>query len=291
MIAMYEDGFAAMDPHVDSLLRRVVDTANRLVRDILPGAPRLDYRVGDPHEWLQGDLPAWTADVGNDHMLPLSQLSHAEARWASLACALAVTLEQRRDTEMLVFVCDEPETGLHLWQAENQLPRSLTRWAAEAQASIVVATHSPAMLNLQEVEAVHVTRLPSRHVVTHPLAVDLREGLSRELATLDLGLTPADLLQMVRVFLIVEGPHDQAVLRQLLGPPPSTHPVVIIPVGGAKHLASLATAHVLWDFTEADFVVVLDGMIAEQVQPIWAEAQALRDRGDRRSRLNVHYDR
>jgi energy-coupling factor transporter ATP-binding protein EcfA2 len=284
VMALYEEGEAALDPRVERYLAALVETANQIVSDILPDSPRLQFALGDPHEWLQGRLPEWTAEVGPGVSLPLGHLSDAQSRWASIACALAIHLTSASGTEMM-FICDEPEAGLHRL-AEQRLPHALAKLAAPGRMSVVVATHSPAMLNNARVTATHVARTPSGDVTTRSLAVDLREALHRELAAVDLGLTAADLLQLIRAFVIVEGPHDEAALTGLLGS--SLDPsVVIYPVGGAKQIASLVTAGILWDFTEADVVIVLDGLRAEELRPMWQSAQNHRQMGNPDAAIRV----
>src|SRR5436853_4451097 len=153
----------------------------------------------------------------------------------------------------VTFLCDEPESGLHR-RAEAELPDALARIAAESGVRIAVATHSPALLDPGRSVLVHITRLGSGAAVARPMDVALREELERETMSENLGLTPADLLQMVRCFVIVEGKHDEVVLGTLLKDDLDTWSVVY-PVGGAKQMESLATAGLIWDFTDAAIVI------------------------------------
>ena len=102
----------------------------------------------------------------------------------------------------------------------------------------------------------------------------------------DLGLTPADLLQMVRCFVIVEGKHDEEVLGALLAADLDSWSV-IYPVGGAKQMQSLATAGLIWDFTDAAIVLVLDNIARAAIQPVWDKAQASIARGGTESAIRA----
>src|SRR5581483_6080875 len=48
---------------------------------------------------------------------------------------------------------------------------------------------------------------------------------------------------------------------------------VIYPVGGAKQMVSLASAGLLWDFTDASIVIVVDNIARTTIQPVWEKAQ------------------
>ena len=104
--------------------------------------------------------------------------------------------------------------------------------------------------------------------------LDLRDEIERESMSKHLGLTPADLLQMVRCIVIVEGKHDEVVLGGLLAEDLDQWSV-IYPVGGAKQMVSLANAGLLWDFTDAVIVIVVDNIARATIAPVWDKVQKL----------------
>ena len=53
----------------------------------------------------------------------------------------------------------------------------------------------------------------------------------------------------------------------------------IVTMGGAKAAPSIVDAQLLWDFTVADVVVVLDGLAADEILPIWRRVQDLARKG------------
>ncbi|HEX3827197.1 MAG TPA: AAA family ATPase [Sporichthyaceae bacterium] len=271
VLASFASGGTVLHPDVEPLLAGLTADASRFLRYVFPDAPRLVFAPGDPNAWLAGDLPIWVAKFPDGTSLPLRALSTAQKRWASLSCALAVSVAAT-DALPVTFLCDEPEAGLHR-RAEAELPDALVRIAAESGVRIAVATHSPALLDPSRVVLVHVTRLSSGAAAARPMDMALREELDRESMSEDLGLTPADLLQMVRCIVIVEGKHDEVVLGGLLAGDLDSWSV-IYPVGGAKQMASLASAGLLWDFTDAAIVIVVDNIARATIHPVWEKAQS-----------------
>ncbi len=289
MLASFADGGARFHPKVDPLLARLTELATKYLRAVFPDAPELVFAPGDPNDWLAGALPSWVArfpqaGTAAPATLPLAALSTAQRRWAALSAALAVSVAGS-EALPVVFLCDEPEAGLHR-RAESALPDALVRIAAESGLRMAVATHSPAMLDPQRVALMHVTRLASGAAAARGMDFALREELERDSMREDLGLTPADLLQMVRCFVIVEGKHDEVVLGSLLAPDLDSWSV-IYPVGGAKQMQSLATAGLIWDFTDAAIVLVLDNIARAAIQPVWDKAQAAIARGGTESAIRA----
>jgi energy-coupling factor transporter ATP-binding protein EcfA2 len=284
VLASFASGGAVLHPDVEPLLGGLTANASRFLRYVFPDAPRLVFAPGDPNAWLAGQLPTWVAEFTDGTSLALRFLSTAQKRWASLSCALAVSMAAA-DSLPVTFLCDEPESGLHR-RAEAELPDALVRIAAESGVRIAVATHSPALLDPSRVVLVHVTRLASGASAALPMDLALRAELERESMSEDLGLTPADLLQMVRCIVIVEGKHDEVVLGGLLADDLDAWSV-IYPVGGAKQMMSLASAGLLWDFTDAAIVLVLDNIARATIQPVWERAQSAMAAGRREAAIRA----
>ena len=109
-----------LHPAVEPLLRTLTRNASRFLRYVFPDAPELVFAPGDPNAWLAGQLPIWVAKFPDGTSLPMRALSTAQKRWASLSCALAVSMASRGGLPV-TFLCDEPESGLHR-RAEAVLP-------------------------------------------------------------------------------------------------------------------------------------------------------------------------
>lgn len=234
---------------IDAIERRAAE----LLFDVLPLAPAPMFRLGSPTEWLDGRLPQWITKT-RDQEVDLESLSWAERMWAVTAISIAVHEKAGR---YVVLLLDEPERGLHR-SSEAQLPDVLHALSRSGLA-VIVASHSPALLN--------DPRLAVRHVRRD--VINLRSQLSSEIpsASTDsdralliesLGITPADLYQMTRVFVCVEGEHDRAALETLLSETLSTSFARCLPMGGAKNLKHALAVRMLFEFTDARVVVVLD---------------------------------
>ena len=254
-------------------------SVNAVLASVLEDAPNLSFSAGSPNEWFAGIPPRWTAkDSAAGSSVLLQELSDAQQRWATLAVAL--TIQARSDEESpVIFLCDEPESGLHK-RAEKSLPRGLSKVATDARAAVIAATHSSAMLNAYEVTKLHVTRGSDGHAVAKPMPASVVQAFQNADGLKDLGLTPADLLQLIRVFVIVEGTHDKLVLDYLLADDLEQASAVVIATGGANSLPSVVQASLIWEYTDAEVIVVLDNISRETVEPIWLAAQAAMDAND-----------
>ena len=88
----------------------------------------------------------------------------------------------------------------------------------------------------------------------------------------ELGLQPSDLLQRSRAFLLVEGLHDEIVLRELIGTELEKLHVVVLPLRGATQLPSVLDSRFLFDFSEAVIIPILDNISPGPMVAAWQEA-------------------
>lgn len=254
--------------------------ASQTMSLVLQENAELRFDAASPARWFLGEFASWQMlDVPSGQWVPLAGLSAAQQRWASVAVALAVA-GQQRDSNPLIFLFDEPEHGLHRG-LEDRLPQALLGLARTSGVAIVAATHSPAMLNQPQISRMHVNRVRGHATAEHlPLEVTLR--LDRDLAALSLGLSPAALLQTVRVFVLVEGQHDKAILDVLLLDDLRQASAVTVPMGGGLAAASIADSELLFEFTDAQIVIVLDNVAMAELMPLWEQATAHAEAGDLR---------
>ena len=258
--------------------REVTETANRVLRLVLPGGTsELGFDLLEPVDWLLGRRPHWTARLrGGAHKHPLAALSAAQQRWARLAARLAL-----RDGhgQPLVFLCDEPEGGLHR-KAEEQLAAGLASAMDDRAAFAVVATHSPFLLNQPKARPVLVHReLTSGQTTVSPVPLAVLDELDAEHAQDRLGLTPGALLDLMRVAVLVEGLHDVWLLRATLHTDLEASMANVYPMRGAKGLRSLAEANLLFTGTNAPILLVLDNIQIEVVHT-WELARLRAQTGD-----------
>lgn len=200
----------------------------------------------------------------------LERLSDAQNRWARIAIGLSFVGWSREDDPDAqgFLVLDEPERALHTL-AERHLIHGLL-WASEyLHASALVATHSRELLNSRGTQIFRVYRDAEGQTTLSALTTLDREALEPA----DLGISLADVLQYFRVFLAVEGKHDEEVLSALIGSELREAAVHLMPMRGAKAL-EVANAHVLLTFTDAKLVVVMDALGSSELPRIWEEIRA-----------------
>jgi ABC-type molybdenum transport system ATPase subunit/photorepair protein PhrA len=256
----------------------VTSLADAALRLALPDPPSISLRirqaalrfVGPPAEWVAGR-----------QSLPLDALSRAEQTWATRVINAAL-YQHRRDLlgvdamRPVITIIDEPEAALHR-AAESQMATFLTGLVKEPHQYIITATHSPELLDSMDSNLIEVQRggghHPSRSLI-HTLDFSERDSLNR------LGLTPSDLLRWPRVILLVEGVHDEILLHAFLGARLRAARVHVLPLHGGKRLAGTVDSQVLFDFTQATLVGLVDNMRADAIRTVWAQAQEAAARGD-----------
>lgn len=249
----------------DKLLRRWVQEleteVNTIYSTLLQDAPTLTLKLSHPSRWLAEKPLQWIVRYGHE-AVPLTSLSRAERRWARIAIRRALDFHSL----IAASVIDEPEAALHR-AAERHMSGGLEALTAFGP-QLIVATHSPEVLNSSATKGVHVSKTEGKTSVGQ--VPDLRP---ESLAVL--GLSPSDLLGLYRIFLLVEGVHDEIVLRAFCGPALDEARVKIIPMHGGRNLPGSIESQVLFDLTDAHLVAVLDDIRIHEVNEVWNEAVKL----------------
>jgi ABC-type molybdenum transport system ATPase subunit/photorepair protein PhrA len=215
--------------------------ASAVLSALLGTGLELECVVREPDHWADSPPLAWLAKI-RDHRVHLSELSQAQQRWSEFA--IRWSLIGHPD----LVVIDEPEAGLHR-AAEANLFGGLKGLAASTGVSIIVATHSPQALRDEDIRLVHLA--------DRVASVD--DGSIRRTAS-ELGLDPADMLQMTRRFVLVEGRHDEIVLESLIGTELRRLRAAVLPTRGGRNLPAHADAAIIFDFTTAPIIAVLDNL-------------------------------
>lgn len=268
LIEIADASTTEMNPQFSAAVAQLEKNANLFLELTGPHFFTLSLELKSPSEWFVGEVPEWTATV-DGHGISMGRLSGAELRWAlaSLQWALSGLDESRPQ----VFIIDEPERGLHRMR-ERELPQMLSGLRRNSENLMVLAaSHAPAFLDVRVDAALHhVSRLRGYPSVLRN--VDLgTSSLTSETAT-NLGLSPSDLLQLTRVFVLVEGVHDEIVLNQLIGDDIRSAGGRILPINGAAHARSIADARILFDATDAAVVFVIDNVNGPDALRIWDNA-------------------
>jgi len=266
-----------------TLLLRISRDASARLREVLGhDGPELRCRL---QPWGLSPPVLWEAlDPLASSWIPIGDLGAGRSRWAIIAASLAVaTASLDMDVDGFssdvvpdwndsVILLDEPEIGLHS-TAQQAMFDGLKRWGAHR--SLVAASHSPAAFRDPAVHLLHVDRDHERSVTCFEMTDDLHDLLYGSGAA-RMGVDPADILQAIRLFLIVEGEHDVAVIETLLGADDLARArVKVLPMRGTGNLRSVLDARLLFDFTTADILVVLDRTDGPRVETAWQSAKEL----------------
>ena len=152
------------------------------------------------------------------------------------------------------------------------LSRVLRELASIDGCSVVVASHSPELLDDRDAHVYYVRRLDQGTVDgKHVLPLD-----SPDLDRLEeLGLHASDLLRYQRGFLLVEGQHEVAVLSAMMGDRLRKLRVELLPMRGGSKLKASIDTRVLFDHTDAHVFAILDAIPAHQLTSAWEDALSL----------------
>ena len=254
-----------------TLAHELTLSANTITSTLLIDAPVLSLRPKAPDEWIEGGSPwRWVAKDPSGVDVPIEDLSQAQRRWSRIAVALALRMHagEQFNAVLGLIVLDEPEAALHP-TAQRFLATGLEMLASRFDWQILVATHSPALLRRADFRLHHVTR-GARGVVN---VAPLPSAFARDLPAL--GLDPPDLIQLTRVFVVVEGRHDEVIISQSLTEELESSAAYVIAMRGASNLSAVVDARFLFDFTDATVIVVLDNIGESSAVEIWKEAVSL----------------
>jgi energy-coupling factor transporter ATP-binding protein EcfA2 len=262
------DDLQAVEIHGEPWLDVVRSNANRTFSNFLTDAPHLRVEMRPPLEWYQGNSPLkWWADDPSGVAVELSELSTAQKRWSSLAIQLAIrgplgNPEAGGATHRLL-VLDEPEAALHA-TAQRFLAKEIGQVAPDLQ--VIVASHSPAFLDHTGFRLHHVHRGQGGRTALTQLPRDQLEAEVRSL-----GMAPSDLFQHFRIFVVVEGRHDEIILNSCVGEELAGLGARILAMGGAAQLSPVVDSRLIFDSSDAKVLVVIDNT-DNQVLAIWQRA-------------------
>lgn len=269
---------AAGSGAVEKLAVQLSARVNEIMNSVLLDPPYAAIKFQAPMLRFSSPAARWSFQVCERTTVRLTQLSTAEQKWATLAINFASAESQRAGRfgggsplRPLVLVIDEPEAALHR-VAEARVADFLVSWTRDPRHVAFVATHSPELLDVPESSLTEISKQSDGHSTSLVRRLDLaeRDALER------LGLRPSDLLRWPRVFLLVEGEHDKQMIESFFGPRLRRARVELLPLRGAKQLASTIDSRVLFKYTDATVVALLDNMSAESVGNSWQQAQLAR---------------
>ena len=130
-------------------------------------------------------------------------------------------------------------------------------------ATSYVATHSREFLNHPGVTVHHVSRGSGGDLTVQPL-----DTLHRARCD-ELGITPADLLLLNRVVLVVEGSHDVTMIGRLVGDELDALRVLVLPMRGGRALATVVDSYLLAVLSDTPVLAALDNLRSDKIQAYW----------------------
>ncbi|NIL91354.1 hypothetical protein RhoFasSB10_03697 [Rhodococcus fascians] len=274
--------------HLDTQIRNNIEAysstiakrANDFMNHVLPSAPSLRFNLRTNNELLVGIRPTWEfarRGQAGPPWPPIEKLSNAQLRWAKSCVTLALA---ENDELPAIFICDEPESGLHRL-AERKMASGLAELSAKTNVNIITATHSSQLLNSPKINKTLVYRSEHNHfVMIRPLKLGYSDNLELLVGSVEIGLSFSDVLQMMQVAVIVEGLHDEVVLKQLLQNQLNEAQASIMPMRGAKRLKSLAEARFIFLGTQAKILVVVDNIENTGLIALWSNIVEAAKQGD-----------
>ncbi|MGK2954084.1 MAG: AAA family ATPase [Solirubrobacterales bacterium] len=271
----------------------VQNSTNQLLGALFDDPPLAQLSISPPEQWFRGEPSIrWAAssDLGRPQVR-LDQLGSAHVRYTQFAIQRSLQLRARQlhlsrysasptsliEPSTTILLIDEPERALHP-SAERTVAAGLRSFADH----VIVATHSTEMIDLAD--SILRAQAIDGAMTLDPLWIDMRID-KRKAHAAALGLTPSRLAALTKVIVLVEGPHDIAIMNEWLGHELRHAHAEVVPLGGTRGLSHIAEARYLLSANNAPIVVCLDN--AGDITP---EAfSALRhavDKDDGRRELN-----
>lgn len=281
---LIQEQTASGSPLIEVACAEFERRVTKVYQSLLLDAPSLRVEIRPRGDWRKQGVFLWSALDISGSWVALEELSDTQQRWARFAIKIAgrreslmseMSTRSAIDGGMInVLVIDEPERGLHRL-AEAHLFAGLANLVESNEGmSIVMSSHSPVFLRHDLAELHHVTRDTAGLLSVKSLEVRSDGG------TESLGIPTSELLQHIRKVLVVEGMHEVWVLEHLFGDEFGRAGVLVVPLHGGKFLKSAADSQLLFDFTTAEVVVMLDNLSTKHVEEVWDNALIAREAGE-----------
>jgi hypothetical protein len=257
---------------VGDLAERVSVDANRLAAPIVQANGHLSLTVLSPAYWIgrQRRLEPRMLQSHRDQPTPIRDLGYGVRTWAAVAAVEAATAQHQNALPALeavrrllarerheppwappqpilgagirkrLLIVDEPEQHLHP-RAQEEIAAWLATGANERET--LLATHALPFLNMPIPDAGYLLVTREKDGVTR--GVDITDDIFSSLEQLgaEAGLSGrAEALQTLRLVCIVEGSHDEEVLRHFYGQSLARNRILVAPARGALNVNAIIDA-------------------------------------------------
>ena len=275
-------------PLLDEVLTQLSAEISLVMADLFDPAPVIRVRrLQETMKWSDRRSPivieANTAHKGA--WFPVDELGSGHKHWVRYALRVAlnrVTPDWPATSSVLVI--DEPELGLH-----DTTQGRVIRFLANSNDVVVVSSHSSkfiahadstgTLFRISQNEGGFVTAIAGRP-----------EATGGEDEAEIWGVSLATLRSLIRTLVFVEGPHDEAVITEVLASELSAAHAAVVPIYGVDDAPSVLAPHLEQITATADtnIVVVLDSSNRQQLQTVLKTVRDLRDAGAQLDRLQKH---
>jgi hypothetical protein len=260
----------------------IESAASRFLAEFFDDAPELWVRIDFPDKWFAGQQPIqWKARISNGISISLNQLGSAHRRFADFAIQRALRTENwnlkgdSSNTSSIALI-DEPERALHRL-GEAKVFAGLRNLAD----IVIAATHSPTLIADSSVNLIHVAPTGSElvSITSHIGGYAGSRDLSPSQIASELGITLADLLSLLKVVVLVEGPHDELVVRSMCPEIAQQVDVRMLTLGGTKGIPGIAKSTFLIHMADAQILVATDNARQSWLKEVEARVIDRRNRG------------
>ena len=248
-------------PAVEAMLAE----ANKMLKSLEIGLTEVRLLLNTrPSDFFEGRQPVLRFGVEQSGMwLTYEMLSSAQQRWVNILLNILSNLHVPRYATL--FVCDEPDMGVHQGAA-----RQVLEFLAELPIPTVVTSHSAVSFQIDRSHLVHlsVEKLNERsiRVISEPV---LSDDVAR--AAAQLGVSTLDLLALKRLLVVGEGEHDVAVFEGLIGltrDSKTRQRSLITAARGARNLLSTVEARIVTDYTDMHVLSIADNIRAARITAV-----------------------
>jgi hypothetical protein len=254
---------------VAELAHRVTEDANRLAAPIVRSSGELELDVLGPRYWIAENRRLYPGlwQPHRETATPLRDLGFGVRAWAAIAVIEGATQQRQSALQALeairseltqtpqtasptpkyeygrrkrLLIVDEPEQHLH-----PRAQRDVAAWLAAGanERETLLATHALPFLDMPNEQTSYVLVTRDARGVTGGIDIsdDMFDAL--EQVSVQAGLSGrAEALQTIRAVCLVEGLHDEMVLRHFYREDFARHRILVLPTRGARNVNAIIDA-------------------------------------------------